>query len=271
MRLLAALGLTALVLPAGAAASELIARKATQVKLQVSPNGAKALLSYRSNGRQWYVLASGAINAKPPTPHGRQVAFKIKRSTTRPPFKGSCPPARLKVKLPYVLAACTAAKSHWAAQEWRTSLPNFGAVPRGINGQPRLHLAHWSGGVAALTLEAGWSHGGKWRNVHGGLTYRGRPVYGFGTTRLGVPTDSFGRLVYLDTLDSAYGRGWRRENSFVTRNPTGAYDYSLTPHRRGLTGEGSQYRVTVIGPGVTPDVQAQVADPGPPPGFRRRA
>jgi hypothetical protein len=87
-------------------------------------------------------------------------------------------------------------------------------------------------------------------------------VYGFGTTRLGVPTDSFGRLVYLDTLDSAYGPGWRRENSFVTRNPTGDYSYSLTPHRARLTGQGSEYRAIVIGPGVTPDVDAVVPDPG---------
>jgi hypothetical protein len=88
-------------------------------------------------------------------------------------------------------------------------------------------------------------------------------VYGFGTTRLGVPTDPFGRLVYLDTLKSSYGPGWRRENSFVTRNPTGFFCYDFTPTRNGLSGQGAEYRTTVIGPGVTPDVAATVPDPGP--------
>ena len=115
--------------------------------------------------------------------------------------------------------------------------------------------------MAELTLKADWSSRGKWRHVYGKLTYRGKPVYGFGASRFGVPTDPFGRNVYIDTLDSAYGPGWRRENSFLTRKPTG-FCYDFTPHRGGLTGQGREYRGTVIGPGVTPDVRAVVPDPG---------
>ena len=243
-----------------AAASELIARKATNVKLEVSANGGQALLSYRANGRTWYVLAKGAINARPPKPGGKQAAFTLRRSTTRPPFKGRC--TRLQPALPVVVAACAAGASNWAAQEWQRSLPNFGVPPSGIRAHPELHLSHWSGAVAELTLKADWSSRVKWRHVYGKLTYRGKPVYGFGASRFGVPTDPFGRNVYIDTLDSAYGPGWRRENSFLTRKPTGFFCYDFTPHRGGLTGQGREYRGTVIGPGVTPDVRAVVPDPG---------
>jgi hypothetical protein len=97
-------------------------------------------------------------------------------------------------------------------------------------------------------------------------------VYGFGTTRFGAPTDGFGSLVYLDTLDSMYGRGWRRENSFVTHNPTGVFCYgffTFDPTRGGYKhppgstarrgpGIGAKYRLTASGPGVTPNVAAIV-------------
>ena len=68
----------------------------------------------------------------------------------------------------------------------------------------------------------------------------------------------------------AYGRGWRRENSFVTHKGTGVFCYGfyrhdptsggyVAPpnwprhHRRG-PGVGKRYRLTVPGPGVTPDI-----------------
>ena len=98
--------------------------------------------------------------------------------------------------------------------------------------------------------------------------YLGQPVYGFHTTQYGAPTDRFGRLIYLDTFDSTYGSGWKRENSFVPHNPTGAFCYgfySFDPtkggyqHPPGWTGKrgpgtGEKYRITAGGPGVTPNV-----------------
>ena len=92
----------------------------------------------------------------------------------------------------------------------------------------------------------------------------GQPVYGFGTTRSGIPTDSYGRSLYIDTFDSAYGPGWKRETSIVFRNPSGAFCYSFWPTRdvslpgypNNLrpAGTGSRYRIIVPGPGVTPDL-----------------
>ncbi|HMC69382.1 MAG TPA: hypothetical protein VKJ07_09530, partial [Mycobacteriales bacterium] len=106
----------------------------------------------------------------------------------------------------------------------------------------------------------------------GRYTYNGQPVYGFGTTRVGAPTDGFGRLIYLDTYNSVYGVGWRRENSFVAHNPSGVFCYGFYPFdptqggyhyppgqtaKRG-PGTGEQYRIFAEGPGVTPDVSTLV-------------
>lgn len=245
--------------------SELIARNATHVKLQVSRDGKTALLSYTTHGKTWYVLARGAVNALPPTRRKHQVQFQIRRSTARPAFRGSCGHARVnRVKITNQVAVCTVGgSSYWAVQEWQRTLPNFGVAPNGLRAQPELRLSHWSGPLPQLVLKSDWSFAGKWQHVYGYLSYHGTAVYGFGSSRFGVPTDSFGRNVYLDTLDSAYGTGWRRENSFLTHNPLGTFCYDLSPHRAGLTGAGTQYRATVIGPGVTPDIATVVNAPGP--------
>jgi len=78
-----------------------------------------------------------------------------------------------------------------------------------------------------------------------------------------VPLDSFGRNVYLDTYDSAYGSGWQREDSFLTHGPDGSWCYGVSPHGSHPSGAGSQYRVTIVGPGVAPDVSVAVPAPGP--------
>ena len=94
-------------------------------------------------------------------------------------------------------------------------------------------------------------------------------MYGFGTTPHGAPTDGFGRLVYLDPLDApSYGRGWRRENSFVPHHPMGALRYgfyAFNPtvggyqYPAGQTairgpGIGTRHRISAEGPGVTTEV-----------------
>src|SRR5690349_10704485 len=101
----------AMVFAAEASASELIARKATNVKLEVSRNGMQALLSYTANGRRWYVLASGAINALAPTQSRKQVSFTLRRSTSRPAFTGSC--GRYRARVRFLVTACSAGTSYW--------------------------------------------------------------------------------------------------------------------------------------------------------------
>jgi hypothetical protein len=117
-----------------------------------------------------------------------------------------------------------------------------------------------------------WVYDGRFQSIFGRFTYNGQPVYGFGTTQHGAPTDGFGRLIYLDTFNSVYGEGWRRENSFVAHNPSGVFCYGFYPFdptkggyhfppgqtaTRG-PGTGEQYRIFAEGPGVTPDVATMV-------------
>src|SRR5205085_11397421 len=93
----------------------------------------------------------------------------------------------------------------------------------------------------------------------GRYTYLGQPVYGLASTPTGVPLDALGRNIYLDTLNSAYGTGWKRENSFLAHRPTGTFCYGFFPRpsyydaSRRPAGDGLMFRATAIGPGVAPD------------------
>ena len=125
--------------------------------------------------------------------------------------------------LPDVVAACKAPDgSYWAAQSWPQPLPDLGFSPwNAARSAYWLEVSHWTGPVAQLETGMDWVYNGRFQDLFGRYTYLGKPVYGFGTTRYGAPTDGFGALIYLDTYNSVYGPGWRRENSFVSHNPHG--------------------------------------------------
>ena len=257
--------------PDAARASQLVARNTSSEQLVVSAEG-KALLTYYSRGRLQRVLAWGALNARMPTSASQQIRFKMDYSGGwstyhRPVWKAlrnACGPYR-GPQLPWLVAACTARDgSHWAVQRWRRHQANFGIPPwRPGHGAWELRLSHWRGPVAQLEVWLDWSYSGRWHHLFGRLTYRGLPVHGFSTTPTGDPLDRYGRVLYLDTLDSAYGPGWRRENGFVSRNPDGTFCYGFVPHRTHSgesrpPGHGRRYRLAVIGPGVTPDIASEV-------------
>ena len=82
-------------------------------------------------------------------------------------------------------------------------------------------------------------------------------MHGFHSTHQGAPLDTYGRNIYLDMLNSPYGAGWRRENGFLARKPNGGFCYGM------YHAKGTAYRVSAVGPGVTPDVFTQVSAPGP--------
>jgi hypothetical protein len=135
--------------------------------------------------------------------------------------------------------------------------PNYG----GTTGARELHLSHWRGALPVLTLYQNWAYG-RYRHFFGRLTYRGRGVYGFTATGHGAPLDSYGRNVYVDTFNSRYASGWRRENGFLSHRAGGTFCYGFYPHDRYASfpagprrprGNGEAYRATVIGPGVSPD------------------
>src|SRR5207302_11160719 len=104
-----------------------------------------------------------------------------------------------------------------------------------------LRLSHWSGDLPTLTIRFGWSYH-RFQQLYGVYAYAGQPVYGFHSTPAGQPLDSFGRNLYLDTYDSAYGPGWHRENSFLTHTRTGGFCYGLYPHGVHPSGQGERYR-----------------------------
>jgi hypothetical protein len=257
----------ALAFPVPAQASQLVARNTSSEGLAVGKDG-RVLVTYHARGRLHRVLAWGAVNAQHPNQARRQVGFGVDYSGGwgrfgRPVWKtlrNACGPYRGPA-LPWLVTACTARDgSHWALQRWRRSQANFGLPPwKPGHGDHELRLSHWSGPVAKLEAWTDWSYGGRWHHLFGRLTYRGQPVHGFATTPSGEPLDAYGRVLYLDTLDSAYGKGWRRENGFVARNPDGSFCYGFVPHRapsgeRRPAGNGRRYRIAASGPGVTPDI-----------------
>ncbi len=259
-----------------AEASQLLDRDAKNIRLKVSRSG-KAMVSYRAQGRRWNVLAWGAINALHPTTARKQVQFRIDRAGgwgtfgKKLKFRNACrrydgPP------LINLVVACKAPDgSYWAVQRWQRALPNLGFEPwRGEQRAWAMHLSHWRGPLAQLEAWTDWSWAGRFHHIFGRMTYLGRPVHGFKTNRYGARLDKFGRLVYLDTFGSIHGPGWRRENSFVTHKGSGAFCYTFrardprvggyvypSGYSEGLRGpgHGQAYRLTVEGPGVTPDIK----------------
>lgn len=266
-RLAAALLVTAVavaVLPSHARASSLIDRTSSHVDLQVDAAG-EALVTYEARGAVHHVLAWGAVNALPASA-GRQVAFtldyaggwrKYHRQLWRS-FRDACRPYD-GPPLAWVAAACAAPDgSYWAVQRWSRDLPDYGTSSWAT---PDLRLSHWTGAPAQLSIRLDWAYR-RYHHLFGRFTYQGSGVFGNRSTSRGRPLDDFGRNLYIDTYDSRYGAGWRRENAILTHRPTGAFCYGFFPHGGRPAGQGTRYRATIIGPGVTPDVTWEGTAPG---------
>jgi hypothetical protein len=126
-----------------------------------------------------------------------------------------------------------------------------------------LHLSHWSGDLPVLEIYRHWTYGGTQQGFFGRLLYQGQPVYGTRSASAAVG-DPWARNVYIDVYDSDYGSGWKHDTAISTHPASGGFCYSFVPqappagypstqpHGNGL---GEQYRVSVMGPGVTPIVQ----------------
>jgi hypothetical protein len=256
-----------------AVASERVDVNATSVRLAVNARGT-AMVTYHARGRTFHLLVWGAVNARPPSQTVRQVHFrfdwsggwKSRHRLVWKNFRNTCakydgPP------LVYLVDACKLRDgSYWALQAWQPYLPHRGYppwLPRQT--QWELHVSHWTGPLAQLEAYTDWAFNGQAHDLFGRLQYLGNPVYGFGIGRNGAPNDRYGRSLYIDTLDSAYGAGWKRETSISFRRGSGAFCYSFWPtHDNTLpgypdnprpAGQGKRYRITVEGPGVTPDLQ----------------
>jgi hypothetical protein len=279
-RVILLFSIAALLAAPAAIASDRLALNATDVRLAVAADGKQAMVTYRQGGRTRHALVWGAVDALPPSETVPQVRFRIDWTggwatyghTIWQHFGNACR-AYAGPPLVNVVAACAAPDgSSWAVQRWQPNLPHRGFPPYEA-GQTdwEVDIAHWSGPLAQLEVHADWAFNGDAHNLFGRLLYAGVPVHGFHTVRgTGAPQDRYGRSLYIDTLDPAYGPGWRRETSIVFRNPTGVFCYSFWPtHDGSLPGEparpaghGKAYRIEVVGPGVTPNLAVTVKDPG---------
>ncbi len=197
-----------------------------------------------------------------PTVKALAIKSTFAKSYWRSAFHGSC--GRYDgPQLAWQVTACKAPDgSYWALQAWRRALPNYGLAPTPTQAVMELHLSHWTGALPVLTINTDWAWH-QWNHLFGTFVYNGTPVYGFKSKPTGEPLDTFGRNVYVDTFDSVYGKGWRRENGFLTHSGTGVFCYSVNPHGARPAGTGTMYRATIIGPGVTPDVMWQGSAPAP--------
>ncbi|HEY2353561.1 MAG TPA: hypothetical protein VGH79_01510 [Gaiellaceae bacterium] len=237
--------------------STILSRNVKRPTLTIDKKGV-AHVSYYLAGRKKTLAAWGAINARKPSATVPQVKFHIRYgergSGVCRPYDG--PPLVLLVK------ACKAPDgSYWALQSWARLSTPYG----GTTGAKELHLSHWRGPLAELVLYQNWSPPNHVRHLFGRLTYNGVGVYGYSNTHVGNPLDGYGRNIYIDTYDSAYGKGWHRETAFLTHrksNTPGTFCYGFIPHGSHPSGQGTKYRATVIGPGVTPIVRWQADDIG---------
>jgi hypothetical protein len=269
------------VMAAPASASQILGRNVTNVRLAVNARG-EALVTYtQENGDVKRVLAWSAIDAVAPDPSVPQQHFKLdytggwgKYHNARywRTFKNVCGPYT-GPELVWMVAACTAGDgTHWALQSWQRVQPLRG-VPAFLPGQMawELHLSHWSKPLATLEVSRNWTYGGTLQGLFGRLLYEGKPVHGFKTPSR-HQSDLNARYVYVDTFNSAYGPGWKRDGAKVTHNPNGGFCYSFAPLVKPppgypsvptVSGAGERHRVTAMGPGVTPDIQWEGAALGP--------
>jgi hypothetical protein len=243
-----------------ASASQRIALDATGVRLIVDGSG-RALVTYRVGGRQRRLLAWGAVNAHAPDPRRDQLGFRLRYSESAR-IAGGC--ARYDGPwLAWFVTGCRAPDgSYWALQQWQRMLPGRGkpATPRLAAWE--LRLSHWRGPLPEFVVKLDWAYR-RYDHLYGWYSYLGHPIFGFRVTRTGRPLDGYARNVYLDTHNSAYGRGWRREGAFLTQRPRGNFCWGFFGREGRQPGSGDRYRATVIGPGVMPDMYWESPALGP--------
>jgi hypothetical protein len=266
---------SALCIPAAASASAIFGdTDVASPTLRVNAKGI-ALVEYTTKAAlRRHVLAWGAINAVPNQSQGSvQQRFQLdysggwksqKNAGYWKTFKNGCKrydgPA-----LPFFVAGCKAADgSYWALQAWDRNMPMRGfAAWLDKQKAAELHLSHWSGDLPVLEIYRHYTYGNANQGFFGRLTYRGQPVFGTRSPSATV-ADTWARNIYIDAFDSDYGQGWKHDTAINTHPVNGAFCYTFTPQAppRGYPSEkpngdglGDRYRISVIGPGVTPIVQ----------------
>ncbi len=222
-------------------------------------------------GVRHHVLAWGAVNAKRPQEGVAQVSFKLDYSGGSGSFGAGywkkmhnyCKPYTGPALSDKVFACDAPDGSYWAIQSWRRELPDGGWTGTTRQMAVELHLSHWTGKLPQLFGDTGWLNSGKYDEVFGYLHYDAVGVYGFGSTGVGAPLDGYGRNIYIDTHNPAWGKGWYRFSSGLTHKAAGNFCLGLYAlYGRTHPARGDEYRLTVMGPGVTPIVSWHHKAPG---------
>jgi hypothetical protein len=257
--------------PAASASEPLSDKNVKFISLAANAKG-EAMVTYAVGTKVKHVLVWDAINAREPSPSIPQVHFKYDyaggwgkyRKLYWKTFKNACKkydgPA-----LVMFTAGCKAPDgSYWAIQSWVRLQAMRGFAPfKPEHTAVELHLSHWSGALAELEIYRNWTYDGTLQGFFGRLMYNGMPVFGYRSPSAKV-ADPYGRNIYIDTFNSDYGEGWKRDTAINTHNPNGAFCYSFVPQKpppgypsdkpQG-NGLGERHRITVMGPGVTPVLQ----------------
>jgi hypothetical protein len=242
------------------------------ISLQVNGRGGTLVVYRTEGGAIRRVLAWGAINARPPSEQEPQVKLRFDYSGgwakyRRLVWKGFENRCRRYdgPRLENLVTACKAPDgSYWALQSWQRVQPlrGFDAFEPS-HMKYELHISHWSGPLPELEVSPNWTYGGRWQGLFGRLLYRGLPVHGYHTPTASSG-DSHARYFYIDTFNSAFGRGWKRDAAKVAHLRNGGFCFSFVPQKPPPSypdgrvrppGDGDRHRVTIMGPGVTPVVR----------------
>ena len=208
--------------PAPASASQMIARNATHVRLAVNRNHV-ALLTYRSEG-VCTTRSPGARSTRARRRAGcRQVSFRLdysggwgsRRKDLWRGFRTSAAPTRARSSTTSSPRARRPTARTGSSRSGAACCRRSASAPRSRSGPTELHLSHWSGELPEFVVKVDWVYK-RYDHLYGWLKYKGKGVYGFRATRYGSPLDKWGRNVFVDTYNSRYGRGWKRENGFLT-------------------------------------------------------
>jgi hypothetical protein len=272
--------------PAPALASKAITHNARDVRLRVSRLGIAVIDYTNQRGKRHHILAWGAKNAIAPTRSRHQRHFKldytggwasrgqpywetVKNACVRFPTAAALAAAAHEDPLPLFVTGCELPNgSFWALQAWKRIVPHGGLHKRDYRrAYTELHLSHWNTALPKLELHTDWIYyngktGFAYDHLWGRFTYLGVPVHGFGSNS-GDPTDTYGRNLYVDTLNSKWGSGWWRLQAFLTHRPAGNFCVGTYRFGRSQPGNGKAYRATIMGPGVTPLIRVKVPQPGP--------
>ena len=237
----------------------------------------EALVTYSApNGKVRHVLVWGAVNAATlrSTRRARQIRFKWDYAGGWGKYRNASYWKRVKNALRSVrrpAARHTSSRParrrterYWAIQSWQRGLPLLGFDPwQPAQTAYELHLSHWSGDLA----EARGLHPLDVRRLSGrassaGFTYLGQPML---RLRLDGGRATRATATAATSTSTRSTRptepGWRRESGILVHKPTGTFCHSFVPQKPfpGYPSQemrppapGEKYRVTVMGPGVTP-------------------